>query len=69
MAGRPRLYACPADDRRAANARASANAREREIVQRSVALPAACWSIIRAARVRGETLDAQTLARLLQASN
>ena len=69
MAGRPRLYACPADGRRAANARASASAREREIVQRSVALPAACWSIIRAARVRGETLDAQTLARLLQASN
>lgn len=64
-AGRPRIYAAGADARRAANTRAATRARDKGIVQRSVALPAACWSIVRAARAADETSDAQTLARLL----
>ena len=64
-AGRPRLHAGNLEARRAANARAAQHARARGIVQRSVALPAACWSLLRAARADGETSDAQTLARII----
>ena len=66
MRGRLRIYDEQRDARRAANIRAAQRARERGVVQRSVALPAACWTLIRAARAPGETSDAQTLARLLQ---
>ena len=66
MAGRPRIYAEPRDARRAANIRAAQRARSCGVVQRTVALPAECWSLIRAMRAPGETSDAQTLARLLQ---
>lgn len=66
--GRPRLHAGILEARRAANTRAAQRACARGIVQRSVALPAACWSLLRAARTDGETSDAQTLARILGGS-
>ena len=66
MPGRPRVYDESRDARRAANIRAAQRDRDRGFIQRSVALPATCWTLIRAAREPGETSDAQTLARLLQ---
>ena len=63
--GRPRVHAGLLEARRAANTQAAQRARARRIVQRSMARPAACWSLLRAARLDGETSDAQTLARIL----
>lgn len=68
MPGRPRIYASSDEARRAANSRATRRARDNGVIQRSVALPAECWSILRASRAPGETSDAQTLARLLHSS-
>jgi len=64
-AGRPPKHPTPLAARRAANMRAAHRARAAGLVQRSVVLPEACWSIIRAARAPDETSDAQTLTRLL----
>ena len=49
--GRPRVHAGLLEARRAANTQAAQRARARRIVQRSMALPAACWSLLRAARL------------------
>lgn len=63
--GRPAKYTDPAIARRLANQRAAERARDKGLVQRSLTLPVDCWERIRAARVPGETSDAQTVARLL----
>ena len=63
--GRPPSYDGPIAAKRAANVRAARRARDAGIIQRSVALPASCWSTIRAARHGDETSDAQTLARII----
>jgi len=63
--GRPAKHPDLAIARRLANQRAQERARSRGLVQRSLTLPVDCWELIRAARVPGETSDAQTVARLL----
>lgn len=63
--GRPPLYPSLLAARRAANARTSHRALAAGLIQRSVALPEACWSIIRAVLAADEISEAQTLTRLL----
>lgn len=65
--GRPAKHPDAGTARRLANQRAGERARERGMIQRSLTLPAECWERIRAARAPTETLDAQTVARLLLA--
>lgn len=64
--GRPQVHADASAARRAANTRAADRARADGLVQRSLRLPASCWSLIRDARASHEKSDAQTLERILR---
>lgn len=63
--GRPRIYETRTEARAAANARQREAAAAGGLLQRSVWLPREIWLLLRECRVEGERTDSATLARLL----